>query len=1473
VRWADDALAGRLELDGIGVLAGGGVELRGLRVFDPDDRLVLRVERARLSANVLGLANRELDVSLELDGLDVDAARRAEDGTLALARAFAPARRTPPRRGAPAAERPAAEGERGGAWSLRLSRLTATGGRASVASGSGEPVRLEEVALDARGRWARGSAWLELRAGGALQAPAKAPVSLALRATREGDRVELQRLEAGVGEDRLEAVGEGDLARRSGRLAVTRFGLSAQDTGALARGARLGGDLSGTFYAESDGRVLTAAAIVRPVTKGAAGSAEVAIAARVPPDAGGWGLAADVDRLDPSRLSLLAPPGSVTLRGRGAWRGTELADVAGRVAVRLERSRLRGGELGPIEVTATAGGGSVEISRLEASAPGGSVSGQLRWSARREVSGRLTVEARDLERLERNVAALLGTPVPDLGGAGRATVSLSGTAKAPRLDATVEAARIVAGPVRAEGARLHVSVAGPPSTASGEVTGALARARVAGLDLRGVELAVALREEQASLSLTALVPRLGTDPVRAMLRGKFADRRRAFELADALVAWPGTRFALEHPARLDLSAPATEKLALVAGAQRIEAEGGVRRGGKLEGRLRLTGLDLARLPRGLAPPDAAPEGIVTVDARVSGARGAPHVEATVGVTSGSVFQVGGLELLGDVTWDGALERIEADLGLMRARGGAIDVSLDVPVALADARESEELRVEVHGKGVPLDELVWLAGSYALISGEVDLSASLTGSVGSPELHASATVRNGSWEDLEELALDATADTPGDRLRIRANGSLGGAPAASLDGELALDLARLLTRPRDAIAAARRGASSLTLRVPGVELKRLAGRLDLPADLAGRLSGEAAIAGTFASPRGTARISVDDAAALGARRVGGQVVVTLAPERTGAILDLRLAGSPALRLDGTIELPAKRLFERGALATAPVRVDTVVPRSDLAAWGGEVASLRGWVEGKGSLRGTLGAPQAQLSVSASGAVVEGRPLGDVTIEGRHAARRSTVHLDLRPPGGGALRADLTLEQPLGIGTNAGPVRAAPAELRVRADRLDLGFLPALAPGVVRVAAGAASFDLTATGSLAELKPLGTLRVAKGRLAIAELGEWTDATIEADFGADTVELRRFDVRKGSGTLSLRGTLRGLARRDAPAELEATLRAQDFGVERAGMEFARIDATAEARGQLDRTALTLGVVIPQAEVKLPKRVPRTLQETGTRKDITVGRPRPRRSRRGEPAAAGAAAVASADAAPSEPFRTVLHVVAPRRLRVRADQPRIDVELKADAIFAFAGSRSEATGSIQSIRGHVEPIGGRVFVLERGKVTFTGGPVETGTLDLAARYDNPTAVVRATVGGTVRKPVLHLASEPPMQEAQIAMLVATGRAEVRPGTESINTLAAGEAGLAAAGAVATGVFKDLLSDKLPVDSVSLDSTAVRAGKYLTDRIYVGYVRRFDAKPEKGENPDEIRMDYQLAPGWQVETRYGNGQSGSASIVWTRNY
>jgi len=1437
IRWVDDALAGSFSLDEIAVLPRGAVELRGLRVLDPEGRQVLRVERARVFADLSGISDRALGVTLELEGADVDAALRSEDGTLALARAFAPSSRASKPKAAPApGERPKAE-TGGGGWTLRLGRLTLVQGRVRAEGAGAEPIDVSALSLAARGLWGPRDAWVELRLDGTMSSPTAAPLTVELRASRHGDAVVLERLAVGLGEDQLEAGGEGDPAQRTGRLALTRLGLSRSQAGALAPAARLGGDLSGTLYAESDGTIATAALSAQPTAAEATGRAQFAIAALLSPAALSWGLFADVDRLDPSRLSLLAPPGSVTLRGRGAAKGRRLADLAGRVDLRVERSRLRGGELGPISFTATAGGGDVEITKLAGAAPGGEVSGRLRWREGRAVDGRLALAFADLGRFGKNLGELLGRRLPAFGGTGRAELTLSGSSRAPKVDATVDAPRLVLGALRAERARLKIDLEGP----------------------------------EAALTLAANIPDLGPDPVSAEVRGRFGPERRTFDFAALAVAWPGTRFALAGPARLDLVDPSVDRLVLAAGAERIEAEGGVRRNGKVEGRVRLVALDLARLPRGLVPADAALEGTLTLDARASGTRAAPRIDATVGLTGASAYEIGGLQLLGDVAWDGELDRVEADLGLVRARGGAVDLSFDLPTGLGRARPYEEIRVELHGREVPLDEVVWLAGSYALISGDVEVTATLSGSVGAPELRVNAHVRNGAWEELEALDADATLDAVGERLRLRASGSISGAPAASAELELGFDLARLLARPRDAMAAARRAPATLALRLPDVALAPLAGRLELPRDLAGRVNAEARLGGTLSAPRGTARLTVAGGAGWGARGVGAALDVALAPDRSGATLDLQLAGKPAARLDGRIDLPAERLLDRPALAAAPIRIDAAFPRSDLAAWGGELVALRGTVEGRGALRGTPGAPQWELSLSAADAGIEGRPLGALKVDGRHAESRTTVDVQLQPPAGGSLVAKLALERPLGLGAQPGPILSAPAEATLRAERLDLGFLPALAPGVVRTASGAANIDLHAAGPLGELRPRGTIRIAKGRLAVAELGTWTDATIEAELGEDSVELRRFDLKKGAGRLELSGTLRGLSKPGVPAELEAKLRTADFGVERAGMEFVKVDLEAEGRGTLTRHELTLGVVVAQGEVKLPRRIPRTLQEIDTRKDIAVGRPKPpRRLPRGAVAAPEAA---DAVAPPEAPFKTVLHVLAPRRLRVRADQPRIDVELKADVILAFAGSRSEANGSIQVVRGQVEPIGGRVFVLERGKVAFGGGPAATGTIDLVARYDNPRAVVRATVAGTVAKPQLQLTSDPPLEEAQIAMLVATGRTELKAGAGGVNTLAAGDAGLAAAGAVLTGVFKDLLSDKLPVDSVSLDSTAVTAGKYLTDRIYVGYVRRFDAKPEKGENPDEVRLEYHLAPGWQVETRYGSGQSGGASIVWTRSY
>ena len=71
IRLVDDALAGRFELAGLAVHAGGTVEVRGLRGFDPDGHLDLAVDRARVALAVTQLRSRTVGAAIALDGPSV----------------------------------------------------------------------------------------------------------------------------------------------------------------------------------------------------------------------------------------------------------------------------------------------------------------------------------------------------------------------------------------------------------------------------------------------------------------------------------------------------------------------------------------------------------------------------------------------------------------------------------------------------------------------------------------------------------------------------------------------------------------------------------------------------------------------------------------------------------------------------------------------------------------------------------------------------------------------------------------------------------------------------------------------------------------------------------------------------------------------------------------------------------------------------------------------------------------------------------------------------------------------------------------------------------------------------------------------------------------------------------------------------------------------------------------------------------
>ncbi len=1458
VRVVDDALAGSVKLERIEVLPGGGVELRGLQVFDPDGHLVLAVERARVAVDVTAFAARTIGVEVELDAPSV-LLEEEEGGGTSIARAFGPAR--------PSAER-AAEPQRGSGgsvWTVHLSRVAIRGGEVWWRDVLGV-TRLEAAGVDLAGRGTIGPrrARAEVRLRADVHEPIATPLALDLVAARAGDAIRLSLVRLDAGGTVLSALGEGDLAHRRGRLAVTRLGIARAQARALLPSAPEGDDLRAAGYAEADGTTLTAALRVEPAEEGGGGRGDAAVALRLDGLARAAGFDVVLDRLDPSRLVASAPPGEVTLAAHGAAAGTSLEDARARVALKISRSRLRRGEISGAELQLRAAHGTMEVERLSATAPGVKVAGEARWRRGGAVSGSASVDARDLAAAGRNLGLLLGAHPLALGGRARLEAELSGTSVAPAFSGTLDAPSLRAGTISAEGVRFAVSGVGPPEALEARAEGRTAQLRTGARELaRQVSLHASLRAGEATAQATATLPGPVREPFTLDARGRLGPRRESLVVDRLALAWPGARWTLARPAAVSLRGPSVDRLELAAEGQWLAVTGGVGARGALGVRAELEGVDLARLPPGLLPPREAIAGQISGAVEASGTADRPFVRAKIAVANGAWRRLAGVAARLDGRFDGAGRRAVASLSVARAAGGTIDVAVDVPLPLA-ARPREPVKARVRAAALPLAEILAAARREDPASGTIALEVRVEGTVGAPSLAAEASLEDGAWKDLDALAATVTVDEAAGVLHLSGSGSLAGRSILGVDAQVPLELGDLVARPEETLRALARAPIQARASVTSLELAALAGRAGLPEGIAGRVDARADLSGPPSAPHVVAKLDLSDAAWKGWRRMGAHLEVSLREQGVATSGTITAAGQDALRFEASLGVPPGRMGRRDVLLAAPLRVEAVIPRVALAPLSGEALPVAGALEGRLVGSGTLRAPVVDAEVNGTGVAIEGRPLGAGRATARYARQRTQVEVALRPVSGGTLRAALSLAADLGVGAGGGPLRAAPAEVTAVAEALDLGFLPALAPGTIRSAAGQLTLDVRAQGPLARLSPRGSLRVSGGRLAVTELGEWTDVAIEARVSDDVVEVSRLDARRGKGRLSANVALRGM--RSETARLSGRLTAESFTVARAGMDLATIDVAADASGTWHGGELAVELTVPHGVVRLPKKTPRALQSLDPRKDIVVGR---RSEKKKETAAARPPPTPGA----ADAFALRLHVIVPRNLFVKSDSPKMDVELKADVRYELSGEEGYPEGTVEVVRGNVEPIGGRNFKIERGKVQFTGGPAEAALLDVEAMYHNPAADVTATVVGPVRKPEVHLSSKPEMEQGQIAMLLATGRTELRPGGGSASTLTGEEAGKAALGALATEAFRTLVQDKLPLATVSLDSGQFRAGQYVGDKVYLGYVRRFDADPTKFENEDEFRLEYQITPRWMLESRWGTAGTGGASLMWSRDY
>ena len=194
--------------------------------------------------------------------------------------------------------------------------------------------------------------------------------------------------------------------------------------------------------------------------------------------------------------------------------------------------------------------------------------------------------------------------------------------------------------------------------------------------------------------------------------------------------------------------------------------------------------------------------------------------------------------------------------------------------------------------------------------------------------------------------------------------------------------------------------------------------------------------------------------------------------------------------------------------------------------------------------------------------------------------------------------------------------------------------------------------------------------------------------------------------------------------------------------------------------------------------------------------------------------------------------------------------------------------SGELHPVRGGFS-LAGKQFVLKSGSVRFIGSEDLDPLLNLPSEYTGAGITAIISITGRASKPQVKLISRPPLPESEILSRVMFGQDSQRLTTSQQIELASAVANLTGAG----GGILDKARNTLGVDVLGVDETAdgssskIKAGKYVTDRVYV------EIENGAAENTGAARVEVEIAPNVKVQTGSSGQGDGNVGIEWRWDY
>ncbi|NVD44549.1 translocation/assembly module TamB domain-containing protein [Qipengyuania atrilutea] len=370
--------------------------------------------------------------------------------------------------------------------------------------------------------------------------------------------------------------------------------------------------------------------------------------------------------------------------------------------------------------------------------------------------------------------------------------------------------------------------------------------------------------------------------------------------------------------------------------------------------------------------------------------------------------------------------------------------------------------------------------------------------------------------------------------------------------------------------------------------------------------------------------------------------------------------------------------------------------------------------------------------------------------------------------------------------------------------------------------------------------------------------SDMKINARFDGNRLEITQLQAAAGEGTVSASGYV-GLAA-DSGYPIDIDVQLQDA-------RLARSDAlSATATGTLSLTKRAGADALLSGEILLPEtRYEIVRQGAAQVPELTGVRFKPPK---------GPARITGDEEAETQPgLFSLLRLDISLRAADELYVSGMGLESEWSAAFTVSGTSAAPTmaGEVDLIRGTLS-FAGRSFELVEGRVQFTGGRTIDPVISLTATEDIDDVTVNVNVTGRAMNPQISFSSVPGLPQDEIVSRILFGSSvgnlsaiQAVQLASSLNSLRGSGGGLNPLGKLRSATGIDRLRI-LGADETSGRGTALAAGQYITDDIYVELVT--DAR---GFTATQIEIS--LTPFLSILSQAGGSGGTDVNVQYRKNY